>query len=181
VDSKTYVQEAIKTESYNFNEIKNRLSNPNLQKSLYNTLYLINELGLNLDFYKKFLFYGKGIYNNRDEITHENFNLNTNINEEEIRLLHAVLGIVTEAQEMIDQIMNLWKNNKIDKVNLFEENGDIFWYQAVMADVCGKSFEDLMDKNIEKLRARYGEKFSSEKAINRNLEKERTILENLKK
>ncbi len=33
------------------------------------------------------------------------------------------------------------------------------------------------DVNIAKLKARYGEKFSSEKAINRDLETERNILE----
>jgi hypothetical protein len=35
----------------------------------------------------------------------------------------------------------------------------------------------ILDKNISKLRARYGEKFSSERAINRDLEQERNILE----
>jgi len=37
--------------------------------------------------------------------------------------------------------------------------------------------EDVWEKNISKLKARYGEKFSSERAINRDLETERTILE----
>jgi hypothetical protein len=37
--------------------------------------------------------------------------------------------------------------------------------------------EKSFDVNIDKLRARYGDKFSSEKAINRDLETERNILE----
>ena len=37
--------------------------------------------------------------------------------------------------------------------------------------------EKSWDINISKLRARYGDKFSSEKAINRNLVVERNILE----
>lgn len=37
--------------------------------------------------------------------------------------------------------------------------------------------EDVWEKNINKLKARYGEKFSSERAINRDLETEREILE----
>ena len=36
---------------------------------------------------------------------------------------------------------------------------------------------DILDKNIAKLKARYGDKFSSDRAINRDLETERTILE----
>jgi NTP pyrophosphatase (non-canonical NTP hydrolase) len=172
-----YVKEAIKTESLNFSEIKERLNNSNLQKSLFNRLGLINEIGKNLDVYKKNIFYGKGSFDNLEEITNSDFKYNPNIKDEELRLLHSVLGIVTEAQEMVEQIIGIWQDKEIDKINLFEENGDIFWYQAVMADVCGKSFEELMEKNISKLRARYGEKFSSEKAINRDLDLERKILE----
>ena len=42
----------------------------------------------------------------------------------------------------------------------------------------GSNFSEILDKNIDKLKARYGEKFTSEKAINRDLEVERIILEN---
>ena len=37
--------------------------------------------------------------------------------------------------------------------------------------------DTILEKNILKLKSRYGEKFSSERAINRDLETERTILE----
>jgi len=37
--------------------------------------------------------------------------------------------------------------------------------------------EVILDKNIQKLRSRYGDKFSSEKAINRDLDVEKRILE----
>ena len=39
------------------------------------------------------------------------------------------------------------------------------------------NLEDSFDININKLKARYGDKFSSERAINRDLETEREILE----
>jgi NTP pyrophosphatase (non-canonical NTP hydrolase) len=61
-------------------------------------------------------------------------------------------------------------------VNLFEEVGDIFWYLAIMADEIGFSFEDVMDRNLEKLKAKYDGKFTADKAINRNLEKELEVL-----
>jgi NTP pyrophosphatase (non-canonical NTP hydrolase) len=38
-----------------------------------------------------------------------------------------------------------------------------------MADEIGFSFEDVMEKNLEKLKARYGDKFTKDKAINRDL------------
>lgn len=177
MDSKTYLSEAIKTESLNFEEIRKRLEDRNIQRELFSVLTRFSKTGDDLDFFKKFIFYGK---NKRDLSfidKSSEFSENLNLSEEDIRLIHAVLGIATEAQEMIDQIMNLWLKKPLDKINLVEENGDLFWYQAIMSNVTNISFDDLMEKNIAKLRARYGEKFSSEKAINRDLDLERKILE----
>lgn len=95
-----------------------------------------------------------------------------------IRLLHSAMGLSTETGEILDAIKkHIYYGKELDKVNLFEEVGDLFWYLAIMADELGFSFEDAMKKNIEKLEARYGKSFSSEKAITRNLDKERDILE----
>lgn len=181
MDTKTYVQEAIKTESLDLEGIKKRLSSHNYQKDLYNSLDIFNKIGEVLDFHKKYVFYGKGSFEEVELESLPEFSYNSKITDEEIRLLHAVLGIATEAQEMIDQIMNIWKNKTLDKVNLGEEISDIFWYSAIVSDTLNQPFDKIMETNIKKLRARYGEKFSSEKAINRDLEKERSILENLEK
>jgi uncharacterized protein YabN with tetrapyrrole methylase and pyrophosphatase domain len=62
-------------------------------------------------------------------------------------------------------------------VNLAEEMGDLFWYIAVICDALEVSFEDVMERNIAKLKARYGDKFTEHAATNRNLEEERRILE----
>jgi hypothetical protein len=177
MDSKTYLEEAIKTESLNFEEIRKRIEDRTLQKELFSVLTRFSKVGSDLDFFKKFIFYGKNKRTTHFEDNFSNFCENLNLSDEDIRLIHAVLGIATEAQEMIDQIMNLWLNKSLDKVNLVEENGDLFWYQAIMSNVTNISFDELMEKNILKLRARYGEKFSSEKAINRDLDLERKILE----
>lgn len=96
-----------------------------------------------------------------------------------IRILHSALGLSTEAGEILDAIKkHVYYGKELDKVNLFEEVGDLFWYLAIMADELGFSFEDAMKKNVEKLEARYGSRFSSDKAIDRDLNKERTVLEN---
>lgn len=152
-------------------------------------------------------------------------------------LLHAVMGVITELEELTD-----WN----DEVNKKEEVADCFWYLAIidreldlnmdlsvsfpienydnnqlflllysksslLLDMLKKrlfynkeintqtfstislelfsiliSFckrhdidvETILDTNIAKLKARYGDKFSSERAINRNLDIERNILSN---
>ncbi len=65
----------------------------------------------------------------------------------------------------------------IDKANLEEELGDVLWYIALLCRTHNFTFEKIMAKNIAKLSARYPEKFSETDAVNRNLVKERKILE----
>ena len=160
-------------------------------------------------------------------------------------LLHAVMGIITELEEIIE-----WKEDKVGKA---EELSDNFWYfsiisreyniempkyefsekkyikinelydkdvskivlliyrkSSILMDFLKKKLfynkpldenkfidisnqlmmlmldyayfnridiHDSLDKNIAKLKARYGEKFSSERAINRDTILERNILE----
>ncbi|WP_290730074.1 nucleoside triphosphate pyrophosphohydrolase family protein [Halobacteriovorax sp. JY17] len=94
------------------------------------------------------------------------------------RLLHAGIGLSTESGEFLDALKkHIFYGKELDRVNLAEEMGDLFWYLAIVADELGVDMSDVMARNIEKLKARYGEKFSEEKAENRDLESERKILE----
>jgi hypothetical protein len=155
-------------------------------------------------------------------------------------LLHAVMGILTELEELI-----INHDEEYDGTNVLEEVGDITWYLAIIGreynmdwdpdepsqfitpsksdsimkmlksglrllDVLKKkiyynkpmddqyiidetrilmrnlvfymgndktTFNSCFAVNIAKLRHRYGDKFTSERAINRDLETERNILE----
>ena len=94
------------------------------------------------------------------------------------RLLHAGIGLATEAGEFLDALKkHVFYGKELDTVNLSEEMGDIFWYCALIADELKIDFSQVMDTNIAKLKARYGDKFSEEKAEHRDLKTERTILE----
>lgn len=105
--------------------------------------------------------------------------MNTRLNDDGIkRLLHAGIGLSTEAGEFLDALKkHIFYGKELDRVNLAEELGDLFWYMAIVGDELGIEFEDVMARNITKLKARYGEKFSEEKADKRDLETERKILE----
>lgn len=94
------------------------------------------------------------------------------------RTLHGVVGFYTEAAELLIALDNsiTW-NVPIDKVNLNEEVADAMWYAAILEDNKDINLEDAMEKVIKKLRARYPDKFTSEKAIKRDLKTERKILE----
>jgi len=95
-----------------------------------------------------------------------------------IRLLHAAIGMQTESAEFTDSLKKQFFYGRImNPTNLAEEIGDILWYCAIAADELGVSFEDIMTKNIAKLEERYKGGFSETKAENRDLNKEREILE----
>ena len=68
-------------------------------------------------------------------------------------------------------------DDELDLVNVKEEIGDLLWYIAIMLNVLDTDFETVMRTNIAKLKARYPDKFTEEKATHRDLNKERQILE----
>jgi NTP pyrophosphatase (non-canonical NTP hydrolase) len=94
--------------------------------------------------------------------------------------LHYLMGMVTETGELVDPYKkNMAYNKPIDLVNVQEEIGDLMWYLANFCRINNFDLEKIMENNIAKLRARYPEKFTQENAINRDLDKEREILEEL--
>jgi NTP pyrophosphatase (non-canonical NTP hydrolase) len=174
------------------------------------------------------------------ELSEKTLSTQFNCDEKDQKILHAVIGILTEVEELLDNHIG----DSQDFTNMLEEAGDITWYLAIIGreyqldypqllvrnknedpmklvlkiikNTCklldmmkkkiyyNKSIDvntfktithvvmldlsDYMntynidiqksfDVNIAKLKARYGEKFSSERAINRDLETERNILE----
>ena len=99
--------------------------------------------------------------------------------ERTARLKHAADGMCTESGEFLDTLKKyMYYGKPIDEVNLVEELGDMLWYIAIAADTLGVTFEQIQTININKLKARYPNKFTSSDAINRDLDTERKILEN---
>ena len=97
------------------------------------------------------------------------------------RLLHAGIGMATEAGEFLDALKkHIYYGKPLDKVNLLEEIGDQLWYCVLGIDVLGSSIEAVLTRNMEKLAARYSAGFSPAEALNRDLNRERKILEERK-
>lgn len=91
--------------------------------------------------------------------------------------IHHAMGISTEAGEGVDIYKKAMAYGKvIDPNHLREELGDLIWYVAHLAHIYGWSMEDLMQVNVNKLRARYGDRFTAHAALNRDLDREAIIL-----
>lgn len=81
---------------------------------------------------------------------------------------NAVYGLIGEVGELVDIIKKYkFQGHPLDKEHAKLELGDILWYINEMAFGLDLTLEDVAWANIKKLRARYGEKFDSQKSQNR--------------
>jgi NTP pyrophosphatase (non-canonical NTP hydrolase) len=100
-----------------------------------------------------------------------------------IDLLHGAMGMATEAGELLDAVKkHIFYGRTLDTINIEEELGDSMWYFGLIIHALHlmgyeTGIEVICEKNILKLRARYGAKFSEAAANERDLAKEREILE----
>lgn len=106
--------------------------------------------------------------------------IRSRLTDRNIRLLHCAIGMATEAGELLDAIKKvLFYGKELDTVNFSEEMFDSTWYLALGIHELKTSFEQGWDTNIAKLKSRYGHKFDEARALERDLETERKILENV--
>lgn len=84
------------------------------------------------------------------------------------QLLNGVLGLTGEAGEVSDLVKKgIFHEKGIDLEHLKKELGDCAWYLAMICDACGFTLDDVMQTNIDKLKARYPEGFDTYRANNR--------------
>lgn len=136
-----------------------------------------------LDDTKKALFYGKDTsipnMSQDNAMTYDTAlaNISPDFNVS-IDVIHGIVGLYTEAGELVEALLKcIEKGKPLDLVNIKEEIGDCFWYQAVLARAAGFTFEQAQDTNIAKLRKRFPNKFTEHDANNRDLAAERKVLE----
>ncbi len=83
-------------------------------------------------------------------------------------LINGVMGLCGEAGEAIDIVKkHLAQGHELDRDKLIKELGDVAWYLAETAWALDVPLEEVLQRNIEKLRARYPEGFDSERSQNR--------------
>lgn len=110
-----------------------------------------------------------------------NLNLETTSNETNfVQLKNETLIIQSLKQSclLLDALKKkIYYNRNIDIENFSDTTKKLFETLCLFCKVNEINIGEILDTNISKLKARYGEKFSSEKAINRDIDLERAILE----
>lgn len=93
------------------------------------------------------------------------------------RMIHAVLGMITELGELCDPLKrHLVYGAQLDTKNMVEERGDQEWYGNLMNDALDAKLVDIWERNIAKLRVRFPGAFTNEQAVTRDLAAEQRAL-----
>ena len=84
----------------------------------------------------------------------------TLIYKKDDKLQYLALGLTGEAGEVADKIKKIMRDkdgqiNDEDKDALVKELGDVLWYMSQIAEFLGVEFEEVANKNLEKLFSRY--------------------------
>lgn len=93
-------------------------------------------------------------------------------------VLHAVIGILTEAGELAEIVFQaLFEGVPMDVEHVKEELGDIAWYRAVGLAAVGSTPEENDRSNIAKLMKRFPDKYDDDLVLKRDLAGEREALQ----
>ena len=78
------------------------------------------------------------------------------------------MGLAGEAGEVVDYLKKVvGHGHPLDKDILSKELGDVLWYVAALCAHNGLSMSEVAQGNVDKLKVRYPDGFSSERSISR--------------
>lgn len=92
---------------------------------------------------------------------------NKTITQDE-HILNGALGLTGESGEVADIVKkHLMQGHPLDINHIAKELGDICWYIAETATAIGYDLETIMQMNVDKLKKRYPQGFSTERSQHR--------------
>lgn len=80
---------------------------------------------------------------------------------------HALHGMSGEIGELHSIYQKIYQGHNLDTDHLKKELGDLLWFVAEYCTAWGWNLEDIMQLNIDKLKARYPEGFDTEHSLHR--------------
>lgn len=96
--------------------------------------------------------------------------LNPELDKKDV-LINGVMGLCGEAGECIDVVKkHLAQGHELDRENLIKELGDVAWYLAETAYALDVELDEVLQRNLDKLRARYPQGFDEERSKDRTAE-----------
>lgn len=84
-------------------------------------------------------------------------------------VMNAALGLCGESGEVADIVKKFrFQGHDLDFDHIAKELGDIAWYLAVGAYAIGYDLETILQMNVDKLKARYPDGFSTDRSLHRD-------------
>lgn len=85
------------------------------------------------------------------------------------KIKNGILGLCYKTGKIEDiyEKFLYQKKHELDFERMVEELGDVCWYVAELATGMGLKLEDVMARNIAKLRKRYPDEFEAERSVHR--------------
>jgi NTP pyrophosphatase (non-canonical NTP hydrolase) len=80
----------------------------------------------------------------------------------------AALGLAGESGEVVDLTKKyLFQGHEMNPTILCDELGDVLWYFILICHTFGLTIEEVMQRNVDKLRRRYPNGFEADRSIHR--------------
>lgn len=90
------------------------------------------------------------------------------ISDRDIMTVWDAIGLAGEAGEVAEHIKKgVFHQHGIDSEKLSKEIGDVLWYAAALCTTLGLDLSEIMQANIEKLKHRYPNGYSSADSLKR--------------
>lgn len=86
---------------------------------------------------------------------------------QDAQMYHALYGMAGEVGEIHSIFQKYYQGHDITEEHLKKEVGDLLWMIAEFCTSFGWNLSDVMELNIEKLKARYPEGFDTDKSLHR--------------
>ena len=83
------------------------------------------------------------------------------------QMTHALHGMVGEVGEIHSLYQKVFQGHTFDEDHAKKEVGDLLWFIAEYCTAMGWELDDVMQMNIDKLKARFPDGFEAEKSLNR--------------
>lgn len=101
-------------------------------------------------------------------MNHDHDGIRNRLDNNNIVLLNAALGLSGEAGEFTDKVKKIILHGQtVDREDLIKELGDIRWYLETAMVALNTTLSEVEDKNIAKLKKRYPNGFSTKAAEER--------------
>ena len=81
--------------------------------------------------------------------------------------MHALHGMAGEVGELHSLYQKIYQGHEFVEEHAKKELGDLLWFVAEYCTAHGWNLEDVMQLNIDKLKARYPQGFTAENSLNR--------------